>query len=148
VLIRKSVSLACALAFMAAPSAAQAKGAARIEKSDGAVREYSVSINMVGRQGVRITSADGRGTLVVAKAACSFAGELERCFPYRVVLDQYGKKRPIDFRRGIEYMNPTNAVQELPRSSKTLPPHGLLLFLVTAHGTYITVRGTIDEISR
>jgi hypothetical protein len=147
VFLRRTLSFLCALAFVGAPPAAQAKGAARIEQSDGVVREYRVWIRVIDHRAVRIASVDGKGTLVVGKAACSYIGDLERCLPYRIVLDQFGKKRPIDFRRGVEYMNLTDAAQKLPRSSHTVPPHGMLLFLVTTHGTYITVRGTIDEVS-
>jgi hypothetical protein len=137
----------CALAFAGAQSTAQAKGIARIAQSDGVVREYRVSVHVVDHRAVRIISADGRGTLVIGKAACSYAGELERCLPYSIELDQLGKKHNIAFERGTEYLNRTGTVQQLPFSSQHVPPHGLLLLVLTAHGTYITVRGTIDRIT-
>jgi hypothetical protein len=107
-----------------------------------------VWIAVIDHRALRITSADRRGTLVVTKGACSFLGELERCLPYRIVLDQSGVKRPIDFERGTEYLNRTDSPQMLPYSTMHVPPHGIVLSLVTAHGTSITVRGTVDRIVR
>jgi hypothetical protein len=127
---------------------AQAEGIARIAERDGTVREYPVSLQVIDHRAVHIVSADGRDTLAVSKAACSYLGELERCLPYRIVLDRAGKRHPIDFRQGTEYLNRTASEQQLPLSSRHVPPHGILLLLVTAHGTYITVSGTIDGFSR
>lgn len=132
------LTLACAIP-------AQAKGVARIAESDGTVRDYPVSLEVIDHRAVRIVSADGRDTLSVSKAACSYQGELERCLPFRIVLDRAGKRHPIDFRHGTEYLNRTDSEQQLPLSSRHVPPHGIVLLLLTAHGTYITVSGTIDE---
>ena len=129
---------------VATASAADAAGTARIEQSDGVVRHYEVSLVVVDHRAVRITSKDHRGTLIVGKASCSYVGELERCLPYSIVLDQAGRKRPIAFSRGTEYLNRTAAPQPLPLSSRQVPAHGLLLLLLTARGTYITVSGTVD----
>jgi hypothetical protein len=142
----RTAALIAALAAATA-CAADAKGTARVEQSDGVVRDYQVSLVVVDHRAVRITSADRRGTLVVGKAACSYVGKLERCLPYNIVLDQAGRKRPIAFSRGTEYLNRTSTPQPLPFSSRHVPPHGLLLLLLTAHGTYITVSGTIDGFS-
>jgi hypothetical protein len=46
---------------------------------------------------------------------------------------------------GTEYLNRTAEAQQLPFSSHHVPPHGIELLVVTARGTYITVRGTIDR---
>jgi hypothetical protein len=147
--VRKFAGFACALALAGSFSAALAKGTARVQESSGAVREYrGVSIRLVDHRAVRITSADGRGTLLVSKGACTYTGELERCLPYRIELDQLGKKHAIDFQRGTEYVNRSDEPQPLPLSSMHVPPHGILLSLVTAHGTYITVRGTFDGVER
>jgi hypothetical protein len=126
---------------------AGASGTARIEQSDGVVRQYRVSLVVVDHRGVRITSADRRGTLLVGKAACSYLGQLERCLPYSIVLDQDGEKHPIAVQRGTEYLNRTGMLQQLPYSSRHVPPHGLLLLLLTARGTYITISGTVDGFS-
>jgi hypothetical protein len=129
----------------AGAGASEAKGIARVEQNDGVVRIYRVSLVVVDHHAVRITSDDRRGTLVVGKAACSYVGELERCLPYNIVLDQDGKKRAIAFSRGTEYLNRTGSLQRLPFSSRQVPPHGLLLLVLTAHGTYITISGTVDR---
>jgi hypothetical protein len=128
-------------------TAASAKGTARIQQSDGVVRVYRVSLQVIDHRAVRIVSADGRGTLVIGKSACSFTANLERCLPYRIELDQDGKKREIGFEYGTEYLNRTDTVQQLPFSSRRVPPHGLLLLVRTSHGTYITVSGTVDGFS-
>jgi hypothetical protein len=145
--LRALVALVCGIAIAGTATAANAKGTARVRQSDGVVRDYRVSLHVIDHRAVRIVSADGRGTLIVSKAACSYAGELERCLPYRIVLDQAGKKHPIELERGTEYLNRTDSVQLLPLSSRQVPPHGLLLLLLTTHGTYITVSGTVDGIS-
>jgi hypothetical protein len=147
-LLGKAVLLGCAIALAQAPPFARAHGIARVEQSDGVSHEYRVSLHVIDHRAVRVTSADGRGTLVIGKGACSYSGELERCLPYRIVLDQAGTKRAIDFQRGTEYLNRTDSAQQLPLSSERVPAHGLLLLLLTAHGTYITVRGTIDRFSQ
>ncbi len=146
---RKVVAIACALALASAVPAALAKGTTRIQESDGAIRDYAdVSIRVIDHRAVHVTSADGRDTLEVSKGACTYAGELERCLPYRIVLDKSGTRHEISFRRGTEYVNRSDEPHQLPRSSMEVPPHGILLSLLTARGTYITVRGTIDGIDR
>jgi hypothetical protein len=144
----RSFAALCAVFVLAGTAAvAEAKGTARIEQSDGVVRQYQVSLVVVGHHALRITSPDRRGTLIVGKAACSYAGELERCLPYAMVLDQDGKKHAIALERGTEYLNRTSTLQQLPLSSRHVPPHGILLLLLTARGTYITVSGTVDGFS-
>jgi hypothetical protein len=139
----RTAALVSMLVFAGA-GIAGASGTARIEQSDGIIRQYRVSLVVVDHRGVRITSADRRGTLTVGKAACSYLGELERCLPYSIVLDQDGRKHSIAVQRGTEYLNRTATLQPLPYSSRHMPPHGLLLLLLTARGTYITVSGTVD----
>ena len=147
--LRAVAGLTCVLALGSAIAAASAKGSARVQESDGTVREYQgVVIRVIDHRAVSITSADGKGTLVVIKGACSFAGNLERCLPYRIVLEQSGRRHSIDFRRGTEYLNRTGDPQQLPFSSAHVPPHGILLSLETAHGTFVTVRGTVDGFVR
>jgi hypothetical protein len=108
---------------------------------------HDVSIRVIDHRAVRIESADRRGTLVISKGACSFSAQLLHCLPYSIVLDQMGKRHVIDFQRGSEYLNPGAASEPLPLSSERLPPHGIVLSLLTARGTYITVTGTVDGMS-
>jgi len=144
VFVRCISALSMALALAGAATVADAKGIARVQESDGTVRMYDVSLEVIDHRAVHIISADKKGTLIIGKAACSYAGEIERCLPYRIELDQFGRRHEIAFERGTEYLNRTATAQQLPMSSDHVPPHGILLVLLTARGTYITVRGTID----
>ena len=73
--MRSSVALVVAAVLVfAAGTAANASGTARVAQSDGVVHEYHVTLEVIDHRAVRITSEDRRGTLVVAKAACSYAG--------------------------------------------------------------------------
>jgi hypothetical protein len=141
---RRSAQLLVALAFAGTISVAQAAGIARVQQSDGDVRFYNVSVEVLGHRAVRFATADGRGTLTVGKAACSYTGELERCLPVDIVLDQSGRKHSIGVEHGTEYVNRTAVAQPLPMSSSHVPPHGLLLLVETSHGTFISVHGTVD----
>lgn len=127
------------------PSTAFARGTARAQESDGTLRTYhQVVIRVVDHHAVYITSANGKDTLMVHKSACTTVGKLERCLPYRITLLKSGVPHRIDLQRGTEYLNRTDTVQVLPHSSMQVPAHALLLSLLTAHGTTISVSGTID----
>jgi hypothetical protein len=125
-----------------------AQGTLRQQESTGTVRVYNdVGIRVVHRT-LRITSHDGKGTLVVSQAACSYVGELERCFPQRISLVQGGVTKTIDLVHGTIYVNLTNQRQQLPLSSAQLPGHGILLSFNTRRGTYVTMTGKLDGIER
>ncbi len=141
---------ACGTAVLVALccSSAVARGTVRIHQTDGAVQTYRDSvIHLVGNT-VRVFSPDNHDTLIVAHAACSFVGEIQRCLPYRVTLHRNGADHPIAFDRGTVYMNFSGDAQALPRSSTSLPSNGLVLFVRTARGTLIAVHGTIDKVVR
>jgi hypothetical protein len=144
---RKFVALLWGMAFVATPITALARGTALVQHSNGKERLYQVSITVIDHRAVRIKTADGRGVLEVGKAGCSYVGDLERCLPYRITLEQFGSTRAIEVSRGIEYLNRTGGKLALPLSSDQVPPHGMLLFIVTMQGTHITVRGTVDGMS-
>jgi hypothetical protein len=125
-----------------------AQGTLRQQESTGTVRVYNdVGIRVVHRT-LRITSHDGKGTLVVSQAACSYVGELERCTPLRVSLVQGGVTKTIDLKSGTIYVNLTNHNQQLPLSSQQLSGHGILLSFNTQRGTYVTMTGKLDGIVR
>jgi hypothetical protein len=141
------VLLFSALLFCFA-SAADAKGTVRVQQSDGSTQTYSdVSLRIVG-QTLRITTQDGKGTLIVTKAACSFEGDLMRCLPDQLVLEQGGDTHPLDFQRGTLYWNNTDTKQQLSLSSTQLPPNGVLGLLLTKKGTIIAISGLIDGKSK
>ena len=141
------IVLSVALIFGVA-SAVDAKGTVRVQQSDGSTQVYNnVTLRIVG-QTLRITSEDGKGTLVVTKAACSFEGDLMRCLPDELVLQQGGSEHTLDFQRGTIYYNNTAAKQQLSLSSTQVPPNGILGLLLTKKGTIIAVSGVVDAVSK
>jgi hypothetical protein len=139
--------LSVALTFCLA-SVADAKGTVRVQQSDGSTQVYSNVTLRIVKQTLRITTADGKGTLIVTKAACSFEGDLMRCLPYELVLDQGGGEHPLDFEKGTLYWNQTGTKQQLSLSSTQVPPNGVLGLLLTKKGTIIAISGVIDETSK
>jgi hypothetical protein len=131
---------------IATASAANAKGVALVQQSDGTVRTYSnVDMRMAG-QTLTLRSADRKGMLRIASGACSFIQDVERCLPYAVTLTQNGKTHQIVISHGTIFLNLTNTAHHLPLSSDMLAPRTVLVLLKTAHGTYITAKGTLDEV--
>jgi hypothetical protein len=139
--------IGCALLLTGAPPA-DAKGTVLVQQSDGSTQSYAGVDIRITNKTLRITTADGKGTLVIDKAACSYAGDLLRCLPYSITLDQGGGTHPLDFERGTIYANLTDAKQQLPFSSTQVPPKGILLALKTKIGTIVTMTGEIDEVSK
>jgi hypothetical protein len=145
VLLARITSALAVAGFVFLGGAVDARGTAAITKSSGVVKTYDgVRIHMLGDSGLRITSPDGHGSLTIAHAACSFAGELRRCLPYRLMLDQHGVKHLIDVERGTLYLNTTGEPLQLPHSSTQIPPHSIVLAVETQRGTLISVTGQID----
>jgi hypothetical protein len=132
-------------AFALAGGVVNAEGTTLVQRSDGSSKTYrDVSIRLVG-QTLWLRSADHKGVLEIASGACSFAGGLERCLPFKTTLHQRGKTREIPLKRGTVYVNLTDAVDHLPHSSEPLAPHGILAHFETMHGTYVSVRGSLDQ---
>ena len=130
---------------LAAVSTASATGTARVQQRNGTVNNYTVSI-AYEHHTIRVTNASKHDTLIFEHAACSFAGQLQRCLPYAIHLDRDGKIHTIALSHGTVYMNLTDDRQQLPLSSKSLPPDGVILEVQTARGTFITVRGLLDVV--
>jgi hypothetical protein len=84
--------------------------------------------------------------LEVESGACSFVGQLQRCLPFATKLHQHGKTHQITLEHGAVYMNLTTALAQMPHSSQELAPNSVLVLLHTAHGTYVSVRGTLDAV--
>ena len=127
---------------------AQAAGVARVQHVDGKVETYQVNIRiakMNEMKTMRISTADGKGTLIIKQAACSAAGEIMRCYPYDIELDQDGSTKPINLSSGTLYVNSTDTPQQMPHSSAHIGAHSILLTLHTKLGTYINVDGQIDR---
>jgi hypothetical protein len=146
--MRTFIGVVTLLVFLGALTPALATGTLRQQESNGNVRVYNnVSIKAVHRT-LRITSSDGKGTLVINQAACSYVGEIERCFPLKVSLIQGGVTKTIDLKTGTIYVNLTSENQQLSLSSQQLPSHGVLLSFSTQRGTYVTMTGKLDGIER
>jgi len=144
--MRKALLLGALLAAACAP--ALANGTARIQQSDGTIKVYSnIHIAIVSRT-LHVTSGDGKGTFVINRAACSMVGELMRCLPDQATLKQFGETREITLRNGTIWYNRTQTNQQLPLSSMQLAPHGILLSMTTQKGTYVSLDGTVDEITK
>jgi hypothetical protein len=147
--LRSMGSLAAGVAaiFLATVTAASAAGTARFQQRDGTVNTYPVTIAFI-HSSIRIAATDGHDTIDFPHAACSYAGELQRCLPYKIVLHRNGTSHDIAFEHGTVYINLTGAPQSLPFSTKKVPPNGLALVVRSERGTYITVNGTLDMVKQ
>jgi hypothetical protein len=135
------VGLACSIA-----SVARAEGTARIQQADGTVNTYhNVKIQILNKT-LTMTSPDGKGTLMIYRAACAYQGSILVCLPTGTTLIQGGTVSPIKLLSGTVYANMTGAPQNLNNSSTRLPPHGILMALKTQRGTYVSLNGTIDKV--
>lgn len=133
---------------VALPVRVNADGTARVQQSDGSVQLYSgVRLRLNGEK-LFLRSPDQKGTLEILEGACSFVGELQRCLPYSMTLLQHGASHVIALDRGTVYLNLTDSVHHLRYSSQRIPPHGVLVAFRTFHGTYVSVRGTLDEVQK
>ncbi len=126
---------------------AQATGTVRVQQSNGSVQVYHDVMIRVRHNTLRVGSHDGKGVLVIDRAACSYVGDLERCLPADFKLVQNGQTKTIDLVNGLVYVNLTDQPQQLTHSSTQLAPHGILLSLQTKRGTYVSIRGHIDEMT-
>src|SRR5579883_422697 len=88
---RTARALAATLGAWLAATAADASGTAVIQQPDGAAKTYAGVHIAIRDESMAITSPDGRGMLVLGKAACTKTGELVRCIPYDATLYQYGE---------------------------------------------------------
>ena len=125
-----------------------AKGTLTVQKLDKPIQIYSDVRIVVSNKTLKVTSADGKGTLVFDKAACSYVGELQMCLPNDCTLVQGGTSSPINIMKGTAYVNFTDQDQPLSNSSTRLPPNGILFSLTTKIGTIINLTGVIDEVNK
>jgi hypothetical protein len=117
-----------------------------IRQSDGHTDVYhDVSIKII-HQALFLTSEDGKGTLVINRAACAFQGQILVCFATGATLVQAGSSKPLDFKRGTVYLNLTGESQQLALSSQKVPARSILLSFTTMRGTYISLNGRIDKV--
>jgi hypothetical protein len=142
--VAASVALSSGLTLLSGAPAA-ATGIVTVQQKDGTVQNYAgAKITLVRGKELRVTSPDGKGTMIVDKAACSYDGPIERCLLSSVSLTQSGATKALDLQSGTIYVNLTGQRQQLPLSSVQLPPNGVEMTLKTQIGTYINLAGTID----
>lgn len=141
-----SAALALPVVVALVTATAQAKGVTLIQQSSGATKSYAgVTMSLAGTT-LRLRSADGRGVLVIHTGACTFVKSVKYCLPYAVTLTQSGRSHAIALDYGSVFFNLTGEEQTLPKSSDALAPHTVLVLFKTAHGTYVTAKGTLDEV--
>ncbi len=131
-----------------ATATAQATGTILIQQSSGQSNEYDNVAIKILHGSLYLTTADGRGTLVITRAACSHQDQLMVCFATNATLVQSGQTSPLDFDRGTIYINNTDAQQPLVLSTAKVPAHGILVSLTTKRGTYIGLTGRIDKVTQ
>ena len=142
------IALTVAGLALSAASVARAEGTARIQQADGTVSTYrNVKINIVQKT-LTMTSPDGKGTLMIYRAACFYQGEIMMCLPTGTTLIQGGSVNPIKLVSGTVYANLTDQPHNLSNSSTQVPANGILMALKTRRGTYITLSGTIDKVAK
>jgi hypothetical protein len=141
------VSLAAlTLAFAFGSTGARATGTMTIRQNDGDTNTYAdVEIKII-HSALYLTSEDGKGTLVINRAACSYQGKVMVCLPTSATLVQSGETSPLDFESGTVYLNNTDDYQPMPLTTTKVPPKSIFLSISTKRGTYISVRGRIDKV--
>jgi hypothetical protein len=139
-----SLAIVALMALGAAP--AGAAGTILIVQNDGNSDKYEgVQIKII-HDSLYITSEDGKGTIVISRAACSFQGKLLVCLARGGALVQSGTTKPLDLQLGTLYLNTTDDPQQLVLSTTKVPPHGVLLSFTTDIGTYVSLTGRIDKV--
>jgi len=137
-----------AILLIAAISPACAAGVTRVQQADGSVRLYrDVRMNLRGET-LWLVSADHQGALEIVNGACSFLGEIQRCYPTAVTLHQHGSSHPITLDSGTVYLNLTRSPVRLRHSWRLLAPDNVLAAFHTTHGTFVTVQGHLDSVRR
>jgi hypothetical protein len=143
----KAVGVFAILASLSfSPSPAGAKGMVLIRQSDGDTNTYDHVTIKVLHGALYVTTADGKGTLVINRAACSHQAAILVCLVNNVTLIQGGKTRSIDLKTGTLYFNDTDSPQQLVLSTSKVPPHSLLMSMTTDIGTYVALTGRLDKV--
>ena len=128
------------------PIAAHATGTIDIHRSVGTTNTYSDVEIKVFSGSLFLTSDDGDGTIVVTQAACSYQGKVIVCLPITAALVQEGESQALSVKTGTIYLNYSDAAQTLSASSAKIPSHSIMVALTLRDGTFITVRGRIDQV--
>lgn len=138
-------ALVAAFVFAAA-AGARAQGTITIQHLGQNADTYDGVAVKVIHNTLNVTSPDGKGTLIITQAACFYQKEVKVCLPTAVSLVQAGGVHALNLQRGTLYVNMTDSMQWLPHSTTQLPPHGIVMSLLSGKGTYINLVGTIDKV--
>jgi hypothetical protein len=125
---------------------ANATGTLNIHRINGAKSTYRDVEIKIFSGSLFLTSDDGDGTIVVTRSACSYQSQLMVCLPTAAALVQDGESSALDLKAGTVYFNYTSQAQPLSNSSAKVPANSILLSLALKDGTFINVRGRIDEV--
>lgn len=144
--LRSTVLVAGSLAgILAASAPGAASGLVRVRQHDGSTAQYPhASIVASGPHDLRIGSPDRRDALLVASSGCSSAGAMRTCSLASVRLLRAGHVYPLTLRTGSEVFNAAATSRPEAGAAGSVPGHGVVVHAVTARGTTIDVRGTID----
>ncbi|MGB8907137.1 MAG: hypothetical protein WCC84_00125 [Candidatus Cybelea sp.] len=126
--------------------AARAEGTLTIQQADGDKNVYQHVAVKVIHSALYLTSADGKGTLVINRAACAYQGKVMVCLPTSAALVQSGTTSALDFQKGTVYLNSTDDEQQLSASTTKIAPHSIVLSFTTDRGTYVNLIGQIDKV--
>ncbi|HEY6327280.1 MAG TPA: hypothetical protein VIW73_12290 [Candidatus Cybelea sp.] len=137
-------ALVAATGLTAVPAGAM--GTVTIQQADGTRNTYNDAVIKIIHNALYVTSADGKGTLVINRAACAYQGDVLVCFVTSATLVQSGKTTPLDFRSGTVYVNMTDQPQSLARSTMKVPAKGIVSSFTTTRGTYVNLVGSIDKV--
>ena len=142
-----ALSVLLATASVALTSAtARATGTITIVQADGHTNVYDdVEIKVI-HNALYMTSADGKGTLLINRAACNQQEKILVCLVTSATLVQAGETSPLDFKRGTLYVNSTDDPQTLVLSTTKIAPHSVILSITTKKGTYVNLSGRIDKV--
>jgi hypothetical protein len=135
-----------AVAAAAVPVVTDATGTINIQHKSGTANSYRDVEIKIFSGSLFLTTEDGHGTIVVTRAACSYQREIIVCLPTTAALVQDGASNALALKSGTIYLNYTGVAQPLSRSSAKLPPNSVMVALTTNNGTFIDVRGRIDEL--
>jgi hypothetical protein len=138
------LALAAFLGWGASP--ADAAGTVLIRQANGQTNVYHDVVIKVIHNALYMTTSDGKGTLVINRAACSYQGQIMVCFATNAALVQAGKTSALDLKHGTIYVNSTDDSQSLPLSTTKVPAHSILLSFSTDRGTYVSLSGRIDKV--
>jgi len=143
-LLAASLSLSTALTLFGGISRADATGTTRIQHRDSDVTDYRHTRFTIDNHALSLTSPDGKAKLTIALIGCVKTGELHTCQPGGAEYRKNGAVRAVNITSGTLYFNPTGEKLPLSLSSTQVPPHGVILTIHTARGTYLSATGKID----